>query len=224
MPMSSAKLSATGATLWLSTTTALVVIGLTIVIGRWMRHYNRRRVSCTVQVATTPSVRAHHMHAIRALVVSCFPDDFETSGGASDQEDILDVLAGFHDSADCEWLLAFDGALIGLAMVVAYHDSLYVSSLCVLPHRRRHGVGSYLMRSASAYANSRGLDWLSGSVACGPNQQQLVRLYTRLGGQVQADHALASQGALQPAQRLRAVSGTATSHGVPTPVAYGVGG
>ena len=74
------------------------------------------------------------------------------------------------------------------------------------------GVGARLMRSASAYAYACGLPALSGSV-----QPQLVAYYERLGGLVQAQQAICSDGAPVPAQRLRAPSGPETAKGEAVP-------
>ena len=65
-------------------------------------------------------------------------------------------------------------------MTVAYHDSLYVASLCVAHEHRGRGVGSLLMRSASSHAASRGLPALSGSVFGGSTS--LTDFYVSLGG------------------------------------------
>ena len=102
------------------------------------------------------------------LASQSFPRDFACGDTKSAlKEDPFAVLSGFHDAESCEWLLAFRGdsaGLVGLAMSVAYHDSLHVSSLCVLPAHRGCGIGSRLMRSAAAHAAARGLPALSGSV------------------------------------------------------------
>ena len=121
-----------------------------------------RRRTYHVSVATTAAARLHEM-AISHLVRSSFPEQLGEDEDAS--EDVMSDLSGFHDLETCEWLLAFcDGKLVGMAMVVAYHDSLYVASLCVLHAHRGRGVGARIMRTASALAASRGLAALSGSV------------------------------------------------------------
>ena len=170
---------------------------------------------CKIAIASTASARPHS-HAIRTLVEVCFPDEIDDEDSKEELErDALSVLSGFHNVDDCEWLLAWrDGVLIGLAMAVAYHDSLYVASLCTHPAHRRRGVGAALMRSASAHAAVRGLPALSGSVYGKPH---LVRFYEALGGSMQPNHAIASSSAPAPSMRLRAPSGVLTSHGVAAP-------
>ena len=111
-----------------------------------------RRRTYHVSVATTPAARLHNA-AISHLVRSSFPEQLGEDEDAS--EDVMSDLSGFHDLETCEWLLAFcDGKLVGMAMVVAYHDSLYVASLCVLHAHRGRGVGARIMRTASALAAS----------------------------------------------------------------------
>ena len=124
------------------------------------------QIKCHVTVSSAAEA-ATFSSAIRHLILQCFPEDIDSEDArASLENNPLEVLSGFHDVDDCEWLLAFDHSahLIGLAMTVPYHDSLYVASLCVLPEHQGRGVGSKLMRSASAHAAARGLPALSGSV------------------------------------------------------------
>jgi ribosomal protein S18 acetylase RimI-like enzyme len=186
----------------------------------WRLHRARLRISRPrmIMVASTSAARAHEA-AIRDLVLASFSEQFEDAHTRAELEtDALDVLAGFHDAADCEWLLAMTpcGALVGLAMTAPYHDSLYVASLCVAPEERGRGLGRQLMRSASAHAAARGLDALSGSVVGGADR--LIRFYTALGGSIEPNHAIASAGAPQPMTRLRAPSGPQTAKGVPPPI------
>lgn len=193
-------------------------IAAVLLSRRWWRRLAAEWHYCTVVVASTAAAQAHAL-AIRQLVEICFPDDVagDEDARAALQRDALDVLAGFHDVEQCEWLLAFkENDVIGLAMVVPYHDSLYVASLCVVPAHRGRGVGAYLMRSASALAAERGSPALSGSV--GGGSDLLVGYYRALGGDLQPGHAIAAAGAPVPVcRRLRAPSGFATSRGVLAP-------
>ena len=173
-----------------------------------------RRRTYHVSVATTAAARLHDA-AISHLVRSSFPEQLGEDEDAS--EDVMSDLSGFHDLETCEWLLAFcDGKLVGMAMVVAYHDSLYVASLCVLHAHRGRGVGARIMRTASALAASRGLAALSGSVFGG--SARLVSFYVSLGGQLEADHSIVAPGSsVVAAKRLRAPSGPQTALDVPPP-------
>lgn len=199
--------------------------------------YRRRKLlsmlrQCKIVVANSGTARAIYSSAIHDLVCCCFPEDIDSDDARSSlEEDPLTVLSGFHDVEDCEWLLAIDesGFPIGLAMAVAYHDSLYVASLCVLPSRRGRGVGGRIMRAASAYAAAKGLPALSGSVmrsreekassssSSRTSSERLVRFYSALGGSVQQNHAVASLNSPPPTLRLRAPSGKVTSRGEPPP-------
>ena len=174
-------------------------------------------VDCVVVLAVGKAARAH-AGSIRSISLACFPEEFADADAKVEMEnDTLGVLAGFHDVDVCQWLLAMQGGeTIGVAMLVPYHDSLYVSSLAVLQQHRKRGIGSLLMRSASAHAAKMGLPALSGSVS---GSKHLIRYYTALGGQLQREHAIASDGALVPATRMRAPSGAATAHGVAAPLA-----
>ena len=172
----------------------------------------RRRRYHTILVST--SAARQQAAAIDVLVRTSFPEAFV---GDVITEDVLEELSGFHDLDDCEWLLAFcDQQVIGMAMVVAYHDSLYVASLCVLHQHRGRGVGARLMRTASASAASRGLPALSGSVFGGSTR--LIDFYVGLGGHLEAGHSIVAPGsAIVAAQRLRAPSGLQTARDVPPP-------
>jgi len=126
--------------------TAAVIVALS--------YLKRRRVGSSCKIVYATSTQAcGFMSALRRLIELSFPEDVsDEDTRTAMNEDALSVLSGFHDVDQCEWLLAMhNGQLIGIAMMVAYHDSLYVSSLCVLPTHRGRGVGSKLMRSASAH-------------------------------------------------------------------------
>ena len=210
-----------------------MAVSATAALLMLLDRYRRRRLlhHCKIVVASSATARAIYSSAIRDLVCCCFPDDIDSDDARSSlEEDPLFVLSGFHDVEDCEWLLAIDesGFAIGLAMAVAYHDSLYIASLCVLPSHRGRGVGGRLMRAASAYAAAKGLPALSGSVmrsqedkpsstSSHTKSERLVRFYSALGGSVQQNHAVASLNSPPPTLRLRAPSGESTSRGEPPP-------
>ena len=162
-----------------------------------------------VEVASSAAAKRYEA-AIRALVVACFPAQFPTDDGAP----ILDVLAGFHDLGDCEWLLVGTvEALDAMAMPVRYHDSLYVATLCVAPRLRRRGLGSLVMKAASASALELGFRRVTGSVDA--DEQHLLTMYAALGA-TEEDAAFASPNATtQPKKRLAAPSGVVG--GVPAP-------
>ena len=202
-------------------TTVIVPVGFGVLLALARTRRNaRRRLLEAYRVCTASSAAASiHLGDIARLVRSCFPEEF--AGAEASEElarDPLGALAGFHELRDCEWLLALtiDGQLIGLAMTVAYHDSLYVASLCVAHEHRGRGVGSLLMRSASSHAASRGLPALSGSVFGGSTS--LTDFYVALGGTLEVGYSLGAPGsAVVPARRLRAPSGPTTALGVPPP-------
>ncbi|KAH8066530.1 hypothetical protein JL722_977 [Aureococcus anophagefferens] len=135
---------------------------------------------------------------------------FPTDDGAP----ILDVLAGFHDLGDCEWLLVGTvEALDAMAMTVRYHDSLYVATLCVAPRLRRRGLGSLVMKAASAFAAELGFRKVTGAVDA--DERHLLTMYAALGA-TEEDAAFASPNATtQPKKRLAAPSGVVG--GVPAP-------
>lgn len=156
---------------------------------------------------------------VLALVLTAFPErasDLEYGSG-----DIIDNLCGFHEPNDCLWLLCFiSGRLCAFAMVVEYHDSLYVSSLAVHASLRGCGLGSHIMRSASALAASRGLPKVSGSVSS--TSPHLARLYARLGG-VALPPPQSSGDTVVPSQRWEAPSGRPTAHNTRVPIRCVVG-
>ena len=198
---------------WMTPREALV--GAALAAALLLASASRRRRRRIRLVIASTTVARKHIPAISRLIIASFPG--EAASAIDDEDDVLSVLAGFHEVDECEWLLAIDEheEIVGMAMVVQYHDSLYVASLCVLPARRGKGVGSRLMRSASALAAQRGLPSLSGSVFGG--SERLVRFYQSLGGQLEAGHSVAAPGSPQPAQRLRARAGPATALGEPPP-------
>jgi len=136
---------------------------------------------------------------------------------SADDEDPIGSLCGFHDEQACQWLLLCDGGVaLGLAMLVQYHDSMYVASLCVSPAHRGSGGGSLLLRSASALAQSLGLRKLSGSVA--GDAASLRSFYSRLGASPVNGSQMGSVGAVvQPPVRLEAPSGHQTDGRTPVP-------
>ena len=162
-----------------------------------------------VEVASSAAAKRYEA-AIRALVVACFPAQFPTDDGAP----ILDVLAGFHDLGDCEWLLVGTvEALDAMAMTVRYHDSLYVATLCVAPRLRRRGLGSLVMKAASAFASELGFRRVTGSVDA--DERHLLTMYAALGA-TEEDAAFASpNAATRPKKRLAAPAGVVG--GVPAP-------
>ena len=83
-----------------------------------------------------------HAEALRELATACYPGAVPADG------DVLSALAGpWHDLSACEWLLAFDGsAVVGMALLVPYHDALQLSTLAVAPRVRRRGLGARLIR------------------------------------------------------------------------------
>ena len=206
---------------WRSLLAQLLDVWERVVRARFSLTTDHRKIQPQIVLASTHEARAHET-AITHLVSTAFPADagaLEEEEG-EDKEDVLSSLCGFHELEACEWLLAFgdehgQATIVGMAMVVAYHDSLYVSSLCVLPGHRGCGLGSRIMRSASALAAARGLSALSGSVIGG--SARLVRFYEQLGGELEAGHSVAAPGALPPAQRLRARAGASTARGEPPP-------
>ena len=201
----------------------ILVVGAALLALHYLRRQRRQRQCCRFVVASS-SVARRFSPAIKGLIECSFPEDLaDEDTRAAMEEDALSVLCGFHDVDACEWLLAIQGAhVVGLAMLVKYHDTLFVSSLCVLPEHRGCGIGSRLMRSASSYAEAHGLGALSGSVkaahqASERRTEQLVQFYMRLGGTVDTGNCMASPQSPPPQQRLRAPSGRPTSKGIPAP-------
>lgn len=196
--------------LLLSAAVASAVITTIFIIARSKK---RRTPPHRIVVVNTIDCRVYRTDLIQ-LVRSSFPESAEA---VEDGTDVLESLCGFHEPNDCEWLLSFvNEHVVGMAMIVEYHDSLYVASLCVLPAFRGCGLGSRLMRSASALAYSRGLKALSGSVFGG--SARLIAFYEELGGSIEANFSSGgTRSSVVPAQRLRAPSGRTTARDVPPP-------
>lgn len=162
----------------------------------------------TVYVCETPACR-RIAHIVSELATESFPH-------FSSLTDPIDELVGFHEDEACLWLLLHDGRGVrGMAMLARYHDSMYISSLCVSPSYRCSGGGSLLLRSASALAASLGLDKLSGSVD--GQAASLRSFYSRLGAVAAHASQIASANAIVHSVRLEAPSGSATDGGVPVP-------
>jgi GNAT superfamily N-acetyltransferase len=154
-------------------------------------------------------------HTITGLVCESFVE-FAAKDAVEEEDDTISELVGFHDDTACLWLVLCEGDVArGMAMLAQYHDSMYISSLCVSPTYRGGGGGSLLLRSASALAASLGLMKLSGSVDA--EAASLRSFYTRLGAQHAAASQLCSAGAVAHSVRLEAPSGPATNGGVAVP-------
>ena len=186
-----------------------------------MLYRQRRALSQSqraVYFATSSATREHLSQELFALVKECFPDDIDEE----DATDIVSCLCGFHDEESCTWLFTFDDheRVCAVAMVVSYHDRLYLSTVGVAVQSRCRGLGTLLLRSASAYAKDvLRLDRLSGSVATThPSEaSRLKRYYERLGGTALPPPP--SSGALQPTTlRIDAPSGPSTACGTPPPL------
>ena len=113
----------------------------------------------------------------------------------------MPCLCGFHDEAACTWLFILDedddDRMCALALVIPYHDRLYLSTLAVKPRLRRQGLGTLLLRSASAYAKDvLHLDRLSGSVDATreADASRLKRYYEALGGQMEPPPPMGASG------------------------------
>jgi ribosomal protein S18 acetylase RimI-like enzyme len=188
---------------------AAVLLALAYLYAR-----RRRQAAVSVYRASTRDARAH-AEGIFNLVNKCFPGHFDDE----DKCDICGCLCGFHDEDRAAWLLVFDPEyrLCALSLIVPYHDRLYISSLCVAPRYQRQGLGTLLLRSASAYAKEcLHLDRVSGSVAVTElTAERLQRYYERLGGKAEPPPPM--QGSAPTTLRLDALSGAPTSAGVPPP-------
>jgi GNAT superfamily N-acetyltransferase len=159
---------------------------------------------------------AHAAAAAARAAASCAGTTAAAAAAADEQDDPISELVGFHDDDACLWLVLCEGgAARGMAMLARYHNSMYISSLCVSPTHRGGGGGSLLLRSASSLAASLGLTKLSGSVDGG--SAALRSFYTRLGAQHAAATQLSSAGAVAHSVRLEAPSGAATDGGVAVP-------
>lgn len=155
-------------------------------------------------------------HTVTGLVCESFAEFAARSAGEEEDGDPIGELVGFHDDKACLWLvLCEDDNARGMAMLARYHDSIYISSLCVSPAYRGGGGGSLLLRSASALAASLGLLKLSGSVDS--EAASLRSFYTRLGAEHAAASQLCSTGAVAHNVRLEAPSGPATDGRVAVP-------
>lgn len=166
--------------------------------------------------------------AIRALMVDAFP---ENADALAESDDVIDNLLGFHIAEHTRWLFCYTngqdasargarsadgGRLVGVAMLVTYHDSLFVANIAVDSSVRGRGLGSLLMRSASALAADLGLPRVAGSVPS--DAAHLERLYARLGGTAHPPEPC-SDGAVvrAPTRRWDAPSGKPTARDTPAP-------
>ena len=145
--------------------------------------------------------------------------------------DPADCIALFAD--DDEGLC---GLALVFPVRSARESSLYISAVCVRASCQRRGLGGRIMRTASTVAAEEGLPTLAGSVQaseqlrcvphhCSPllrprptppcpppsrvargRRHRLVPFYTRLGGSLRTDHAVAGGGATLFLLRLEAPS------------------
>ena len=157
------------------------------------------RSSTTGQIVRLSSADvSQHAEALRELAAACFPGAVPADG------DVLSALAGpWHDLSACEWLLAFDGsAVVGMALLVPYHDALQLSTLAVAPRVRRRGLGARLQEATRRRAIELGLPRVCGSVDA--DAADLLKRYRALGA-VDDGSAICSPGALvKPKVRLSA--------------------
>ena len=148
------------------------------------------RSSTTGQIVRLSSADAsQHAEALRELATACYPGAVPADG------DVLSALAGpWHDLSACEWLLAFDGsAVVGMALLVPYHDALQLSTLAVAPRVRRRGLGARLQEATRRRAIELGLPRVCGSVDA--DASDLLKRYRALGA-VDDGSAICSPGAL----------------------------
>ena len=207
-------------------TIAAVLAGITILLGCSIgicRDYGfLRRRNCMTPIFIAGSAVARRIaDNIRTLVVECFPESFRAG---DDAEDIISELCGFYDENVCQWLLSFDsdGALLGLGLLVPLQDCLYVANICVACRARRRGLGSRLMRSASAYAHSCALKHLCGTVAlANRDSAHLQCFYQRLGGEPEPPLPMSDESQRRSI-RYRAPSGPATAAGESRPCPYSI--
>lgn len=192
----------------------------------------RRARRYRVLVASTDVAR-QLSGPIRRLAFESFTIDGGSNDSSSDEDAVIDNLLGFHDAARCEWLFGIASSprgappiaereLVALALLVSLHDSLYVGTLCVMPTERGRGLGSMLMRSASALAHARGFSLVSGNVSS--TDARLLQFYQRLGAVATAPTAVASNGAQPKTVRLIARSGPLTCCDLPPPEMWPRGG
>ena len=195
---------------------AIVAVAIT---SAAILHRRRHTLARLVYVASSSFVREHYAAQVFALVKDGFPDDIEDD----DRDDIVGCLVGFHDEECCKWLVipADAGTMCALALVVPYHDRLYISTVCVASCWRRQGLATILLRSASIYAKEvLNLERLSGSIALARqhNAIRLQRFYKRLGGAVEPLPPMeGGAGCERTTMRIDAPSGAVTAHGVPLP-------
>ena len=182
--------------------------------------------------------------SVRPLVEDCFPGIMDSDDcGEVDQlcgfYEPADCIALFADDDD-----GLCGLALLFPVRSARESSLYISAVCVRASCQRRGLGGRIMRTASPVEAEEGLPTLAGAVQaseqkrrephCSPMLRprtgppspsrvargrcdRLVPFYTRLGGTVRADRAVAGGGATVFQLRLEAPSGAATSRGAPPP-------
>ena len=183
----------------------------------------RRRLLASRSLARTVRVaagRCEHARArsaeMRNLICCAFP---EFIGQLVAGDDIVDVQLGCYEPEQSHWLLCEDagGRLVGMALLIELHDSLFVASLAVDASLRGRGIGSHLMRTSSAYAASLGLPKVSGNVST--EAPHLARLYTRLGGTMHPPmpSSAGSSAAAPPTRRWDSPSGPVTALDTPAP-------
>ena len=150
---------------------------------------------------------------MRELVCAAFPEILES---LEEGDDIVLQQLGYHEPEQSHWLFCedSDGRLVGMALLIELHDSLFVASLAVDAALRGRGIGSHLMRTASAHAHRLGLPKVSGNVSV--EAPHLARLYARLGGTMHPPMP-SSGGAVAPSRRWDSPSGPPTALDTPAP-------
>lgn len=204
----------------------LLAVAIAVVVYTRRRRHPRQR---SLVYSANSDLARDYAGDIFELVKECFPGEFDDTDATTD---IVACLCGFHDESTCTWLLIFDeidgkvdGRVCALALIVPYHDRLYLSTVCVTKCLRQRGLGTLLLRSASTYAKEvLNLDRLSGSVATTNRQDadRLKRYYQRLGGYTEPPPPMGD--CERTTLRIDAPSGVATAFGVlaPTALAKGV--
>ncbi|KAL3927273.1 MAG: hypothetical protein SGPRY_002901 [Prymnesium sp.] len=184
--------------------------------------WSMRRMAARVTWADLQGAYAF-LSEIQEMALACFPEQFALDP-ADPSEDFLLLLCGVHTPQQSLFLfcrLAEESTPVGFALAFKYHDSLYISTLCVHPARRSMGYASLLMRSASALAASLGLSMLTGSVDA--SNDRLISFYAKMGAHPRPLPPTGA-GATIFTRRLDAPSGEQTSANTPVPVPdYGRG-
>jgi RimJ/RimL family protein N-acetyltransferase len=73
---------------------------------------------------------------------------------------MLAALVNVHNTGGTRYFIVQDGEVVGTAVLKVHKDALAVRSTSVLPTKRKHGIGYFVLSEAEKYAKQLGLGCL----------------------------------------------------------------